>query len=179
MHEDTPVNNTVGTHCVLELYGCAGHLLDDEQFVRRTLRQAAVEARSTLLGEVSHRFEPQGVTALALLAESHISIHTWPEHGYAAIDVFTCGAHTRPEAACRLLARALGARQSHLRRLPRGTGAPAGTFRAERHPEAVTVPSEDTADASGEEPAECRVLNFERTCGSASTSLPGISTSMA
>ncbi|GAB4373827.1 MAG: hypothetical protein Kow0062_11260 [Acidobacteriota bacterium] len=171
--------NTVGTHCVLELYGCADHLLNDERFLREALRRAAVEARSTLLGEISHRFEPHGVTALALLAESHISIHTWPEHGYAAIDVFTCGAHTRPEAACRLLAQTLGARRSHLRRLPRGVAAPAGTFSAERHPEGVAVSAEETADASGEEPAECRVLNFERTSGSASTSLPGTSTSTA
>ena len=171
--------STVGTHCVLELYGCADHLLNDEQFLKDALRRAAIEARSTLLGEVSHRFEPHGVTALALLAESHISIHTWPEHGYAAIDVFTCGTHTRPEAACRMLARTLGARQSHLRRLPRGVGAPAGTFHAERHPEGVAAPAEEAGDAPSEEPAECQVLNFERISGSASTSLPGTSTSMA
>ena len=52
---------------------------------------------------VTHSFKPQGVTGLALLAESHISIHTWPEIGYAAIDVFTCGDHTMPEKACKLL----------------------------------------------------------------------------
>lgn len=90
----------VGIHCILELYECPAHLLDDEDLIRATLHEAAQQAQSTLLGEVTHRFHPQGVTALALLAESHISIHTWPELGYAAADVFTCGTHTTPVAAC-------------------------------------------------------------------------------
>ena len=57
-------------------------------------------AKQRSMHKIHHRFEPQGVTGLALLAESHISIHTWPESGYAAVDVFTCGDHTMPENAC-------------------------------------------------------------------------------
>jgi S-adenosylmethionine decarboxylase len=94
--------------------------LDDKDAIIEAIRHAAKEARSTLLGEVAHRFEPQGVTALGLLAESHISIHTWPELGYAACDVFTCGEEARPEQACQHLASALGADRYELRRLPRG-----------------------------------------------------------
>ena len=78
-------------------------LLDDEEFVKKALTEAASAAGATLLNLVSHKFEPQGVTALALLAESHISIHTYPEYGYAAVDAFTCGEHTNPESACRSL----------------------------------------------------------------------------
>ena len=94
----------VGRHCILELYNCSALLLDDQAFIQETLKQAATIAKSTLLGELSHKFAPQGVTALVLLAESHISIHTWPESGYAAVDVFTCGEHTLPEDACRFIA---------------------------------------------------------------------------
>ncbi|MEM9136495.1 MAG: adenosylmethionine decarboxylase [Cyanobacteria bacterium P01_F01_bin.42] len=101
--------NLAGRHCILELYECPGVLLNDQDFVRETLKQAAEVAQSALLGELSHQFEPQGVTALVMLAESHISIHTWPETGYAAVDVFTCGESTQPEAACRFIAKTLEA----------------------------------------------------------------------
>ncbi len=90
----------VGIHCILELYDCPANLLNDVNFIRQVLREAAVKSQSTLLGELAHQFQPYGVTALALLAESHISVHTWPEMEYAAADVFTCGEHTVPEAAC-------------------------------------------------------------------------------
>lgn len=93
----------VGRHVIYELQEGNPNLLDDENFVRDSLTKAAEAANSTLLGLVSHKFEPQGVTAVALLAESHISIHTWPEHGYASVDCYTCGEHTDPEAAARLL----------------------------------------------------------------------------
>ena len=92
-----------GRHCILELYQCDQAKLNDEAFVRTTITSSAKIAGATLMNLVTHSFKPQGVTGLALLAESHISIHTWPEIGYAAIDVFTCGDHTMPEKACKLL----------------------------------------------------------------------------
>ena len=82
--------------------------LDDEVFLRSAITQAAERAGATLLNLITHQFQPQGVTGLALLAESHISIHTWPEAGYAAVDVFTCGDHTMPEKACAVLSEELG-----------------------------------------------------------------------
>ncbi len=114
----------VGSHCILELYGCDPTLLNDEAFVRQALTDASREGMSTLLNLTSHAFEPQGVTALGLLAESHISIHTWPETGYAAVDVFTCGQTAQPELACALLRRRFNAAEHALRRLPRGRQAP-------------------------------------------------------
>ena len=78
----------------------------------------------TLLKLSSHQFHPQGVTAVGLLAESHLSIHTWPEHGYAAVDVFTCGEEARPQQACDYLVKRFAARRHSLVVLPRGVGAP-------------------------------------------------------
>ena len=107
---DTEIFNTlssqnIGRHCILELYQCDHARLNDEAFIRTTITSSAKIADATLINLVTHSFKPQGVTGLALLAESHISIHTWPEIGYAAIDVFTCGDHTMPEKACNLLAK--------------------------------------------------------------------------
>ena len=95
----------IGRHCILELYQCDPAKLNDEAFIRTTLTTSAKVAGATLINLITHSFKPQGVTGLALLAESHISIHTWPEIGYAAIDVFTCGDHTMPEKACKLLSK--------------------------------------------------------------------------
>jgi len=99
----------VGKHCILELYNCDAGKLNDECFIRTTMASAAREAGATVLHLISHHFQPQGVTGLVLLAESHLSIHTWPESGYAAVDVFTCGDHTMPERACLTLVQTLAA----------------------------------------------------------------------
>lgn len=122
----------VGKHCILELYDCDKSKLDDEAFLRTTITTAAKRAGATLLNLITHRFEPQGVTGLALLAESHISIHTWPETGYAAVDVFTCGDHTMPEKACQHLCDELKAMNHALRSFLRET--PAAVAEAERTP---------------------------------------------
>ena len=109
----------VGRHCVFELEGGDPLLLDNEDFIKNALMEAAAEANATLLSTVSHKFEPQGVTAIALLSESHISIHTWPEERYAAIDCFSCGSHTDPEAACRNLQAAFGSKSGSMQILTR------------------------------------------------------------
>ena len=86
-------------HILFTLKGCNAELLNDESFVRDTVYQASIKAKSTLLALNSHKFDPQGVTCVAMLAESHISIHTWPEKKMAVCDVFTCGEHTKPKKA--------------------------------------------------------------------------------
>ncbi|MEM7022122.1 MAG: adenosylmethionine decarboxylase [Pseudomonadota bacterium] len=79
-----------GSHLIIDLWGA--HHLDDVALVERTLRRAVVEAGATLLHVHFHKFSPNGgISGVVVLAESHISIHTWPERGYAAIDVFMCG----------------------------------------------------------------------------------------
>ena len=123
--KSTPLNPTdmVGKHCILELYSCDNTKLNDEAFLRTSITTAAKRAGATLLNLITHRFEPQGVTGLALLAESHISIHTWPESGYAAVDVFTCGDHTMPEQACEVLRKELSAQHYALKSFKRETPA--------------------------------------------------------
>jgi S-adenosylmethionine decarboxylase len=81
----------LGEHYLLDLYNCDSNTLNDENYLKQLLEEAAKIAGATLLKTESHKFEPCGVTAFCLLAESHISIHTWPEKGQAAVDVFTCG----------------------------------------------------------------------------------------
>lgn len=114
----------VGSHCILELYECPKDLLNNLIFIRDSLQEAARLAESTLLKEITHQFHPYGVTALALLAESHISVHTWPETGYIAVDIFTCGQHSEPEKACKFFVEIFHARNYMLLKFPRGRPTP-------------------------------------------------------
>ena len=106
-------------HLLLELYKCDCEKLNDESFLRCTLNRAAKLAKATVLNLISNKFEPQGVTAIALLAESHISIHTWPESNYSAVDIFTCGRNMSPELASQYLIEALKAKEHSLRVIDR------------------------------------------------------------
>ena len=105
----------------MELKGCPSNLLNDAMHIREAIVQAVDKSLSTLLKFTSHKFEPQGVTAIALLAESHLSIHTWPELGYAAVDIFTCGNSVQPEKAAELLIEKLGASNHSVIEMQRGT----------------------------------------------------------
>ncbi len=103
------------THFLLELYRCNYEKLNDESFLRCTLNNAAKLANAKVLNLISNKFEPQGVTAIALLAESHLSIHTWPEEHYSAVDIFTCGQNMKPDISCQYLIQALMAKEHLLR----------------------------------------------------------------
>ncbi len=94
---------TIGKHITVDMYGCSFSSLDNIEFIKNAMVAAIKAANMTLLDFSYHKFEPQGLTALALLGESHMSIHTYPELGYAAIDVFTCGEFSRPDKAVRTL----------------------------------------------------------------------------
>ena len=102
-------------HLLLELYRCDSEKLNDESFLRCILSRAAKLANATVLNLISNKFEPHGVTAIALLAESHISIHTWPESNYSAVDIFTCGQNMQPELASQYLIETLNAEEHFLR----------------------------------------------------------------
>jgi len=106
-------------HLLLELYRCDSEKLNDESFLRCILNRAAKLANATILNLISNKFEPQGVTAIALLAESHISIHTWPESNYSAVDIFTCGQNMMPELASQYLIESLVAQEHSLRVIKR------------------------------------------------------------
>ena len=106
-------------HFLLELYGCDYEKLNDESFLRCTLNNAAKLANATVLNLITNKFEPQGVTAIALLAESHLSIHTWPEAQYSAVDIFTCGQNMKPDESCKYLIQVLTAKEHLLRVITR------------------------------------------------------------
>ena len=110
-------------HLLLELYRCDCEKLNDESFLRCILNRAAKLANATVLNLISNKFEPQGVTAIALLAESHISIHTWPESNYSAVDIFTCGQNMLPEFASQYLIEAMKAEEHTLRVIERNPPA--------------------------------------------------------
>lgn len=87
----TDVHHPGGKHLIVEFRGCNDGLLNDTGRIETYLRRASHAAQCAILHSYAHPFEPQGVTCFVALAESHISTHTWPEHGYAAIDIFMCG----------------------------------------------------------------------------------------
>ena len=118
LHDDQKLSHQ-SKHLLLELYRCDCEKLNDESFLRCTLNRAAKLANATVLNLISNKFEPQGVTAIALLAESHISIHTWPESSYSAVDIFTCGQNMMPEVASQYLIEALKAEEHFLRVIER------------------------------------------------------------
>ena len=110
----------VARHLIVELGGCDPARLDDPEVIRALIRAGAAAAGTRLLSEVVHRFEPMGVTGLGLLAESHLAVHTWPERGYAAVDLLTCRAGGDLDAVVAGLRAALVARSATVRLVERG-----------------------------------------------------------
>ena len=82
---------TLGVHLLLDLENCDQKILDDLNIIKQTLIIAAQKSGAQIMGETFHKFTPVGVTGIVSIAESHISIHTWPEFNYAAVDIFSCG----------------------------------------------------------------------------------------
>jgi S-adenosylmethionine decarboxylase len=109
-----------GAHLIVDLHG--GKRLDDIEHIEATLRRCVDAARATLLHIHLHHFQPSGVSGVAVLAESHISIHTWPEIGYAALDVFMCGS-ADPDACIPVLREAFSATRVGVSELLRGQDA--------------------------------------------------------
>jgi len=108
-----------GRHLILDLYGCDPVVLDDYALLSELLEISLLMAKATILRIIGEKFEPQGVTLLALLAESHASIHTWPEMGYAAIDLYTCGDTTNTHKAAEFLKHKLKAKTTEEKELIR------------------------------------------------------------
>jgi S-adenosylmethionine decarboxylase len=108
-----------GTHLIIEVVDGTG--LDDEARIQRAFRDCVETCGATLLHIHTHKFSPQGVSGVAVLAESHISVHTWPEIGYGAFDVFMCG-EAEPWRAVEVLRRAFDAGEMRVRELLRGEG---------------------------------------------------------
>lgn len=112
--------HALGRHLLLELYEADPHLLDDPAVIEAALLGAAAAAGATVRQATFHQFAPQGVSGVVIIEESHLTIHTWPELGYAAVDLFTCGPATDPLAAVSYLQAALQAQRSQYRLFDRG-----------------------------------------------------------
>jgi S-adenosylmethionine decarboxylase len=122
--------DTLAKHLLVELDGCDRELLDDEPALRALMRRAAEAAGARVVADVFHRYAPQGVTGVVVIEESHLSLHTWPECGYAAVDFYTCG-DCRPEAAVEVLREGLGARHCEQIVVQRGLRRPGGSLEIE------------------------------------------------
>ena len=116
----TPIKNKKysGVHLIVDFW--YGKKIEDSKELERILIGAAEAANNTVLNIAIHKFEPQGITGILLLAESHIAFHAWPEFDYIAIDIYTCGEATSPEKALNFLKKELCPRKTKIKKLKRG-----------------------------------------------------------
>ena len=112
--------NALGRHLLLELFDCDLDAISNLEAVKGALVEAAKRAQATIVDVVFHEFNPFGVSGVVVIAESHLSIHTWPEYRYAAVDVFSCGDVLQPEIAVNYLVEQFGAERTSVVEMQRG-----------------------------------------------------------
>ncbi len=110
----------LGAHYIIELWDCKAEPLNDLPLIREVMLSAARRAEATIIDDRFHKFAPQGVSGVVVIAESHLSIHTWPELGYAALDLFTCNLNMPVEECLQSLREAFAAGQMEVKRISRG-----------------------------------------------------------
>jgi S-adenosylmethionine decarboxylase len=114
--------DTMGRHVISELWGCNTEKLNDMKFIEETFVDAALRSGAEIREVAFHKFAPHGVSGVVIISESHLTIHSFPEHGYASIDVYTCGDRIDPNVAANYIAEALEADTRENVELPRGMG---------------------------------------------------------
>jgi S-adenosylmethionine decarboxylase len=114
--------STFGRHCAVDAWGVNFDLINNAEFLKERMVEAAEACGATVLSVQHQQFEPQGATVLVLLSESHLSIHTYPEKGFAALDCYTCGETVDPEVAIRYLLDVLKPETAFPKLLKRGEG---------------------------------------------------------
>lgn len=92
-----------GRHLLVEMWDCNREILNNAEKITQLMCDAANDAGATVVKSICHEFNPPGITAVAILSESHISVHTWPVEGYVAVDIFTCGTVADPQLAIKVL----------------------------------------------------------------------------
>lgn len=112
--------NELGRHILAEIYGCDSAILNNKKLIEKKMVEAAVKAGAEVREVAFHEFSPQGISGVVIISESHLTIHTWPELGYAAVDVFTCGNKINPWDACNYLTDMLEARNMTATEVKRG-----------------------------------------------------------
>jgi S-adenosylmethionine decarboxylase proenzyme len=111
--------NALGRHLVADFHGCTADL-NNPDVVLRALEQACEVAGATIISRTGFNFSPYGVTSVVVIAESHLAVHTWPEYGYAAVDLFTCGTSVDTWRAFEFVKSAFGATRVEVKEMPRG-----------------------------------------------------------
>jgi S-adenosylmethionine decarboxylase len=124
--------NALGRHLLLELFDCDSDAINNLEAVKGSLVEAAKRAQATIVDVVFHEFNPFGISGVVVIAESHLSIHTWPEYRYAAVDIFSCGDTLRPEVAAAYLVEQFGAEHTSVVEMQRGMFLNAATPVADR-----------------------------------------------
>ena len=114
------LDTMLGKHAIIEYYGCNHESLNDIPLLRSALITAAEIAGATVIESLFHEFSPYGITGVVVVAESHLSIHTWPEYGYAAVDVFTCGETIDNHKAVEFIKTEIGAKKYEVVEFQRG-----------------------------------------------------------
>lgn len=114
--------DTMGRHVIAELWECDEQLLNDMEAVEKIMVNAAIESGAEVREVVFHKFTPLGVSGVVVISESHLTIHSFPEHGYASVDVYTCGDRIDPKVATDYIARALRAEKQDTVQFDRGLG---------------------------------------------------------
>lgn len=114
------MNNVLGRHVLAEFYDCDVEILNSPELVEQHMKASAIHSGATIVQSVFHMFSPHGVSGVVVISESHLAIHTWPEYGYAAVDVFTCGDTVDPQVATDHLAGLLKAGRYESKMVERG-----------------------------------------------------------
>jgi S-adenosylmethionine decarboxylase len=130
--------NALGRHLLLELFDCDSEAINNLESVKGALVEAAKRAQATIVDVVFHEFNPFGISGVVVIAESHLSIHTWPEYRYAAVDIFSCGDVLQPEVAANYLVEQFGAERASVVEMQRGMFINSAVPIANKSPVAVS-----------------------------------------
>ena len=130
---------SLGRHIIAEFYDCDREIIDNIDEIEFHMKQAAYETGATIVNSSFHRFLPYGVSGVVIISESHLAIHTWPEYGYAAVDLFTCGDNVDPWKAFAYLKNVLKPQRIHTAEHLRGEYDEIGIPKSAPHKATLTV----------------------------------------
>jgi len=130
-------SEALGIHLLVEMRDCLTERLDDLQWVRRVMIEAALRTKATIVNTAFHKFNPVGISGVVVIAESHLAIHTWPEHRYAAVDIFSCGRTLKGVEAAKFLIKQFQSARPLIVEMQRGLNGPSMVQRCSRLRSAV------------------------------------------
>lgn len=133
----------LGRHILVEFYNCDKEILDSYELIEKYMKEAAIKAKATIVQSVFHMFNPWGVSGAVIIQESHLTIHTWPEYGYAAVDLFTCGDSVNPWIAFDYLKETLKSDKSETTEVVRGESERIRHFSKENYEDIRFKPEND------------------------------------